>query len=223
MLTGLPSVTLLGVKADWELLESKLEKLKEYGEEPTVWYGLLEPVMRRFVRTFEVLDSEEVLDFWQCIVHYKRGGSGPSYLSGWITAFCFWTEDGRCMYKDPGPETERNHRSVCAPKVSWTERQKGWNDLSYPYLVLDGVAFNRIYMESIPQGYGSVPVKVDDHGKEIETVMVAGLWALSVRVVERRWKGVGWAVILCSRFRGGGCLRRVRRIRKSREWRMIDR
>ena len=48
------------------------------------------------------------------------------------------------MYKDPGPETERNHRSVCAPKVSWTERQKGWNDLSYPYLVLDGVAFRSI-------------------------------------------------------------------------------
>ena len=78
------------------------------------------------------------------------------------------------MYKDPGPETERNHRSVCAPKVSWTERQKGWNDLLYPYLVLDGVAFNRVFIESIPQGYGSVPVKVDHHGEEIETVMVAG-------------------------------------------------
>ena len=33
---GLPSVMSLGVKADWELLESKLEKLKEYGEEPKV-------------------------------------------------------------------------------------------------------------------------------------------------------------------------------------------
>ena len=151
-----------------------MEKLKQYGEEPTVWYGLLKPVMTRFVRTFEVLDSEEVLNFWQRIVHYKRGRPGPSYLSGWITAFYFWTENGRCIYKDPGPETERNHRSVCAPKVPWTERQKGWNDLSYPYLVLDGVAFNRVYMESIPQGYGSMSVKVDDHGEEIETVMVAG-------------------------------------------------
>lgn len=134
------------MKADWELLESKLEKLKEYGEEPTAWYGLLKPVMKRLVRTFKEPDSEEVLDFWQRIVHYKRGGSGTSYLNGWITAFCFWTEDGRCMYKDPGPEMERNHRSVCASKVPWTERQKEWNEPSYLYLVLNGVVFNRVYL-----------------------------------------------------------------------------
>lgn len=50
------------------------------------------------------------------------------------------------MYKDPGPETERNHRSVCASKVPWTERQKEWNEPSYLYLVLNGVVFNRVYL-----------------------------------------------------------------------------
>ncbi|KAI4254098.1 MAG: hypothetical protein LQ352_003290 [Teloschistes flavicans] len=45
---GLPSVTLLGDKADWELILSRLEKLTEYGEEPTQFFKLLKPVLSSY-------------------------------------------------------------------------------------------------------------------------------------------------------------------------------
>lgn len=66
-------------------------------------------------------------------------------------------------------------------------------------------------------------MKVDNHGEEIETVMVAGSVGIECSSSGKETEGVGWAVILCSRFRGGVCSRMMKRIGKSREWRMIDR
>jgi len=88
ILCGLPSVTLLGRKEDWQKMLNRLERLKSFGEEPTMWYGLLEPVFTKFVETFDNPDSEEIKDFWQKIVHYSSGGSGPSYVSGKYSRQC---------------------------------------------------------------------------------------------------------------------------------------
>jgi hypothetical protein len=79
---GLPSVTLLGRKEDWEKMLYRLEKLKTFGDEPTQWYNLLKPVFKRFVETFDDPKGKATKDFWQTIAHYESGGSGPTYLSG---------------------------------------------------------------------------------------------------------------------------------------------
>jgi hypothetical protein len=79
---GLPSVTLLGQRSDWETILSRIERLKTFGDEPTTFYNLLKPVLTRFIKTFDDPDSEETRDFWQKIAHERHGGSGPSYLSG---------------------------------------------------------------------------------------------------------------------------------------------
>lgn len=79
---GLPSVTLLGERSDWEGILMKLEKLPSFGEETRQWYGLLKPVIKMFVKTFDEPEIEETRDFWQKIAHYTPGGSGPSYYSG---------------------------------------------------------------------------------------------------------------------------------------------
>jgi len=78
---GLPSVTLLGQKSDWEKLAAKVERLPTLGEEPKMWYGLLKPVLARFVSSFDAPEATETKDFWQKIAHYSGGGSGPTYLS----------------------------------------------------------------------------------------------------------------------------------------------
>jgi hypothetical protein len=44
---GLPSVTLLGEKSDWEDIFSRLDRLKSFGEEPTAFYRLLKPVVKK--------------------------------------------------------------------------------------------------------------------------------------------------------------------------------
>jgi hypothetical protein len=93
---GIPSVTLLGERSDWEGVLVRIEKLREYGAECQAWYGLLQPVIRRFVLAFDADygSSEENRDFWQRVAHFSGGGSGPTFLSGWITAFCVFDNEG---------------------------------------------------------------------------------------------------------------------------------
>lgn len=104
-------------------------------------------MLTRFVGTFDSPESSETKDFWQKIVHYMAGSSGSIYLSGWITAFCFWDENGKPLFLSCGGQ--------CST-------------------VLDDVQYHRVETQDIPTGSTSVPVKLDDNGKMYDTVMVAG-------------------------------------------------
>ncbi|KAL8694063.1 MAG: hypothetical protein Q9218_001241 [Villophora microphyllina] len=146
LLCGLPSVTLLGDKADWELILTRLGKLKGYGEEPTQFFELLHPVISRFVQSFDSPASDDTVDFWQRIAHFSYGGSGPSYWSGWITAFCFWDREGKPMYTNKAMTS----------------------------LKLDNATYHCIESDQVPPGYSSVPVLVDDNGYEFNATMIAG-------------------------------------------------
>ncbi|KAJ7096869.1 hypothetical protein C8R44DRAFT_859947 [Mycena epipterygia] len=92
---GIPRVTLLGQKSDWEGILGRLEKLKEYGIETIAWYHLLRPVISRFVAAFDAPESPANIDFWQKVAHVENMGSGPHYYSGWITAFCVFDFKGK--------------------------------------------------------------------------------------------------------------------------------
>lgn len=184
---GIPSVTLLGTEGDWENILLRLEKLRMYGDEPNTWCDLLTPILRRFVESFRHPESKAVLGFWQRIVHESRG-SGYHYLSGWISAFCFWNEDGKMRYHDPGLSKKLDPRNILnmdsedsstdsfeniardakVPGDGWTEARKS------PFLVMDGARYSSIDIKTVPQGYSSVPVKLEDNGEEIESLMVAG-------------------------------------------------
>ena len=110
VMCGLPSVTLLGRKEDWEKLEGKLERLPTFGEETAEWYtlwGVLSSLSMsltlkkqrtsgrdsRIIRMAEVVpricqvSSQPAIGF--CELENTDGGTG------WITAFCFWNEDGK--------------------------------------------------------------------------------------------------------------------------------
>ncbi|BCR84702.1 DUF4419 domain-containing protein [Aspergillus chevalieri] len=150
LLCGIPSVTLLGERDDWELLLKKLDKIPQLGKEPAQFAELLTPVLKRFVACFDDPASPDLRDFWGRCAHYYSGGSGPTYLSGWVTAFCFWDEDGKPLnHGRPG---------------EWATGCE-----------LDGVAFHRVETEDIPAGYASVPVKLNDNGMEYDTMMLAGM------------------------------------------------
>ena len=147
---GIPSVTLLGDKADWELILTRIEKIPQLGQEPAQWYQLLKPVITRLVGTFDAPDTSVTKDFWQRIAHYSGGGSGPTYLSGWITVFAFWGERGISLFptKSMGQDTLRP--------------------------VLGHVRYHQIDTQDIPPAFGSLPVKFDDNGYEYDAIMVAG-------------------------------------------------
>lgn len=147
LMCGLPSVTLLGEREDWEKLVKRLSKIPTFGKEPAKFASLLEPVLKRFVASFDDPTSPALREFWNQCAHHVGGGSGPTYLSGWVTAFCFWDEEGKCL---DNPERDGN-------------------------AVLDGVEFHIVDTDKIPAGYSSVPVKLDDNGREYDTNMLAGM------------------------------------------------
>lgn len=151
---GIPSVTLLGEREDWEKISNRLNKLSEFGDEPTTFAELLRPVLRNFVATFDAQPkpSAEVLDFWSKIADRRSGGSGPSYLSGWITAFCMWDEDGKSL-----------------------RRIRSYQDYSLDF---EGVKYHQVDVSDIPTGLASVPVKVNDNGTIYKTKMLAGSFGI---------------------------------------------
>jgi hypothetical protein len=94
LICGIPSVTLLGEREDWENILQRLDVLPDFGKETAEFAGLLRPILRGFIATFESERREETIHFWNRIAD-MRGGSGPTYMSGWITAFCFWHTNGK--------------------------------------------------------------------------------------------------------------------------------
>ena len=61
------------------------------------WNHLLRPVLAEFVAAFDSPTTEENKTFWGKVCHRKGGGSGPTYLGGWLTAFCVFDEDGKWL------------------------------------------------------------------------------------------------------------------------------
>jgi len=49
---SVPSVTLEGEKSDWESILARLDKLGEFGAEPTEWARMLRPIIHRFISAF---------------------------------------------------------------------------------------------------------------------------------------------------------------------------
>ncbi|OJJ47399.1 hypothetical protein ASPZODRAFT_132383 [Penicilliopsis zonata CBS 506.65] len=146
---GIPSVTLLGEREDWELLLSKLEPLSTLGEEPALFAKLLRPILTRFVACFDDPEAPAAHEFWGRCADRSIGGSGPSYLSGWVTAFCFWDTEGYLLYRE---------------YPTWDACE------------LDGVRYYKLDTDRIPPGYSSVPVDVTDEvGVKHDMVMVAGI------------------------------------------------
>lgn len=127
---------------------------------------MLKPVVSRFVQSFDDPTLAEVIDFWQRIAHFDAGGSGPSYYSGWITAFCFWNKDGKSL-----------QRNLAAPR---RQREAAtWKDSRYPKLILDGEFYHQVDSSDVPQGFLSVPVKINDNGFELAALMIAGSVGIS--------------------------------------------
>ncbi|KAH7922265.1 hypothetical protein BV22DRAFT_1037655 [Leucogyrophana mollusca] len=164
---GIPSVTLDGEKADWEAILTRLEKLKEYGSEAVAWHRLLRPLISRFVEAFDNPDGPENVDFWGRVAHYKSAGSGPTWLSGWITAFCAFDTKGQWQ----GPPINESVPGL----VSSATDQEADNPFAPPrFTILDGVPYPVIETADIPGGYAAVDVKLDDNGEIFDTVLVAG-------------------------------------------------
>jgi hypothetical protein len=172
LMCGIPTVTLLGERADYEDILARLDKLPELGPQTSTFADLLRPVLRNFMATFDPKQAATSRDFWSKIAHRFGGGSGPSYLGGWLTAFCFWDDKGKCMYD--------LQRGVSGWGISPTDPER---------LELDGISYHRVDTNDIPSGFASVPVLVDDNGTEYKTEMIAGSLGIKITSKDDPWAG----------------------------------
>merc|ERR1711879_868203 len=79
---------------DWGLLRTKIDRLPEFDLEEkhlTTWHAMLVPVLDQLVNSAE---GKPDLHFWDRVCCHKGGGSGPRYLSGWVTVFTVFTAKG---------------------------------------------------------------------------------------------------------------------------------
>ncbi|KAL8846359.1 MAG: hypothetical protein Q9221_008548 [Calogaya cf. arnoldii] len=163
---GIPSVTLLGDKDDWIKIQRRLWKLPQLGPEPEQFAKLLNPILEYCVRSFDARDDPGVRSFWTRIAH-QNGGSCQHFLSGWITAFCFWDSGGNCLFNAPTGVVDTDDRSASYP--------------TSPGCNIDGTLYHRVDTNDIPNGYVSVPVTVDDYGRIYKTRMLAGSVGIQLR------------------------------------------
>ena len=95
LMCGIPKVTLLGTEEDWQMLRDKVDKLLDYDLDDklmSAWHKLLVPVMDNFVLSAM---GQANVQFWDLVCSHHGGGSGPRYLSGWVTVFAAFNKDGK--------------------------------------------------------------------------------------------------------------------------------
>jgi len=153
---GLPEVTLLGTVEDWQKLQQKVQKLAQYdlkNQEMTEWLKLLNPVLDEMIKS---VSGQPDLEFWNLVCHHTSTGSGPTYLSGWITAFLVFDTDGKW--------------------ISHQTKLKTWSGGE-----IDGHGYPIIDCDDVPVGFCEVPVLVDDNGTPYKTKMFAGSFGAEVK------------------------------------------
>ena len=102
---GIPSVQLLGEKSDYEDIFRRLDKLSDYGEEPTRFAAVLKPVLWHIVESFDDPQGTRAKDFWTRILKWNSSQlSGGDYWTGWAISFLFWDADGKRLALFPGDQ-----------------------------------------------------------------------------------------------------------------------
>ncbi|KAH7250310.1 uncharacterized protein BKA55DRAFT_690542 [Fusarium redolens] len=144
LLCGIPSVTLLGEVTDYEEILKRVDKLDEMGEEPSHFAKLLRPILRNMILSFTQPSDPAIHTFWNQIAD-MHSMSGSDKMTGWITAFCYWDDEGKVQ-----PPSRKGSCTL--------------EGLLYPYVKTD----------DIPCGYVTVPVEVDDNGTLYDCKMLAG-------------------------------------------------
>lgn len=147
---GIPSVTLLGTVEDWMELRLKFDRLLEFeiaGEaHMKEWHGWLADIGDNLVASAQ---GRPDVKFWDRVASHYGGGSGPSYVSGWISAFSVWSEKGEWQ------GSKREYRNMWSGATVTSD-------------------FPIIDTNDLTSGVVSVPVLVDDNGTKHDCVMVAG-------------------------------------------------
>ena len=162
---GIPHVTLLGTVDDWQDIRERLDKLAPYGERMQQWTTMLAPILDQFVAAAK---GQADVAFWDRICSREGGGSGPRYLTGWLSVFCVFNDEGQWQ----GDKMTREVRQRKPDAEMHGGMPFHHVNVPYDYPLVD--------MQDIPPGYLTVDVTIDDNGTEHKALMFAGHMAYGI-------------------------------------------
>lgn len=182
---GIPSVTLLGDVKDWTQILRRIDMLDMLGEQPSIFAGMLRPILSRIVLSFEQPAAPEVVHFWNTIVHRNALFSGTDYLTGWLTAFCFWNEKGEAKHM----AQETLFDNVSYPRVDVDEVPAGF--ASVPVKVDDnGDEFDATMVAGsvgVAARASTGPASSQDQAVMLDTVQpLSGWWMYETESAEAK-------------------------------------
>jgi hypothetical protein len=155
---GIPSITLIGTQADWRNLLGKLDRLGDFGKEPTQYSRILRPILSRFVTTFEKPNDTGIRLFWSDIVTAtprQKLCNTTDLVTGWINAFHYWDGAGN-LVSNAGVSGEA--------------------------LQLDGITYSRRYSKDIPISYSHLGMCLaGDRAGYGSTETLLGMLAKSIK------------------------------------------
>ncbi|CAF4959710.1 unnamed protein product, partial [Rotaria sp. Silwood1] len=93
---GIPEVTLCGSPDDFQQVIDRINQLRTIFTDFHWWLDSLLPHLKQLKASVE---GKPDIDWWQKICHEEGGGSGPSYLAGWLADFIPYICDGAGHYK----------------------------------------------------------------------------------------------------------------------------
>ncbi|CAK7203722.1 hypothetical protein SEUCBS139899_006468 [Sporothrix eucalyptigena] len=161
LLCGLPSVTLLGTRQDWAILQWRVEQLPIFGIEAAAYGTRLLPVVRRFVETFDKPDDPAILAFWNSIVVAEPAASSSILSSSGIS---------RGTTGMASPPAAREPASCTGSTNGPSFNISGWITAFYfwdadgqpfgrdkpitPTTTLDNVTYPSVDLRTLPVAYG---------------------------------------------------------------------
>jgi len=159
---GIPAINLTGAPDDWRDVRRRAASFAQYGLER--WVAALLPVLDQIEATSRGHGDRE---FWESFFRHQAS-SGGSALTGWIQVLFPYLKDAkeRLMpneYLDTWQGEVR--KAIADSKLAWRDRE----------------GFEGPYLQQIPSGVSSAPVKVYDARAEKKHDMrfVAGMFGVA--------------------------------------------
>ncbi|EFA76427.1 hypothetical protein PPL_10192 [Heterostelium album PN500] len=180
---GLPSVTLLGSEEDWISLKEKAKRLVEFdvGKEKLMskWSAMLLPVLDKFI---ESVQKKPDLNWWNRIADHVSGGSGSTWLSGWITVFTVFSIDGKWYGDD-------KHQSCWSGQDFHTE----WalvetNDVATGFVEVEVIIVNNLIEHNAKLIGGHYTAKIYDNNQTLVPQLNWFMATIQKKEIEERPK-----------------------------------
>lgn len=137
---GLSSISLLGEKSDWQkILLQVEERVPKFGQQTIEWYRILVPAIKDMILSSESPELPQSKDFWHHSCHFDGTDicNDKETLTGWITAFYFWSDSGFCPHPEFIDESTLHHprrrNSIDEfshgdePQIFWDDNKNDWH------------------------------------------------------------------------------------------------